>query len=557
MYVDSSTVRSKSGKTYTRHLLRESFRENGKVRHRTVANLSKCSEEEILAIKLALKHKKHLAELVAVDESLTLLQGSSIGAVAVLYAVAKELGIAKALGYTRQGKLALWQVFARIIAQGSRLSAVRLARQHAVCDLLGLDSFNEDDLYANLDWLSESQGKIEDRLFRSLYPAEGEGQKPELFLYDVTSSYLEGSCNELAAFGYNRDKKRGKRQIVVGLLCDDHGRPLSIEVFPGNTSDTKTFSSQVRKVADRFGGGDVTFVGDRGMIKGPQIEELKQEDGFHYISALTKPQIEKLLTDDIIQLGLFDETLAEVVLDSGERLILRRNPIRAAETVESRNDKLQSLRAMVAEKNLYLEEHPRAKVEVALRDLHLKATRLQISGWVRIAADGRIISLTVDANALEEASKLDGCYVLRTDIPSEQASMYTIHDRYKDLAMVEHAFRTAKTGHLEMRPIYLRKERRTRGYALVVMLAYRIVQELAARLINVDCTVEEAIHNLSSLCAVSVSINGKPMYYEIPKPTPDLKAIIDAAGVTLPTHIRYSGITVSTRVKLGRDRVKR
>ena len=233
-----------------------------------------------------------------------------------------------------------------------------------------------------------------------------------------------------------------------------------------------------------------------------------------------------------------------MVLHSGERLILCRTPIRAAETVESRDDKLQSLQAMVAEKNLYLEEHPRAKVEVALRHLHRKAARLQISGWVRFAADGHTITLTVDANALEEASKLDGCYVLRTDLPSEQASMYTIHDCYIDLAMVEHAFRTAKTGHLEMRPIYLRKERRTRGYALVVMLAYRIVQEFANRWINFDCTVEEAIHNLSTLCAVPV--NGKPMYYQIPEPTPDLKAIIDAAGVTLPTHLRYSGITVST-----------
>ena len=202
------------------------------------------------------------------------------------------MGIEGALGTSRQGKLALWQVIARVIDQGSRLSAVRLAGSQAACDVLGLESFNEDDLYANLDWLAEHQGAIEDRLFRAM--AGGCGDSPGLYLYDVTSSYLEGECNELSAFGYNRDGKKGKRQVVIGLLCDGVGRPLSIEVFAGNTQDAATLASQVRKVAERFGGGAVTFVGDRGMIKGKQVEDLA-EHGFHYITAITKPQVESLL----------------------------------------------------------------------------------------------------------------------------------------------------------------------------------------------------------------------------------------------------------------------
>ena len=202
-----------------------------------------------------------------------------------------NLGIVAALGTSQDAKQAAWQVLARVIDQGSRLSAVRLAATHAACDVLGLESFNEDDLYVNLDWLHEHQTEIEDRLFRLRHP-DG---KAKLFLYDVTSSYLEGVKNELGAFGYNRDGKRGKLQIVVGLLCDEDGWPLSIEVFPGNTTDTKTFGSQVRKAARRFGGGNVTFVGDRGMIKGPQINLLgEQEEDFHYITAITKPQIEAL-----------------------------------------------------------------------------------------------------------------------------------------------------------------------------------------------------------------------------------------------------------------------
>jgi transposase len=467
--------------------------------------------------------------------------------------VARDLGIPRALGYTRQGKLALWQVFARIIDQGSRLSAVRLARWHAACDVLGLDSFNEDDLYRNLDWLCENQEKIEDRLYRLTW-AEG---SPGLFLYDVTSSYLEGVCNELGAFGYNRDKKRGKRQIVIGLLCDHRGRPLSIEVFPGNTSDPKTFGSQVRKVAERFGGGDVTFVGDRGMIKGPQIEALKGEEGFHYISALTKPQIKKMLASGIIQMGLFDEDLAEVVADDGERFILRRNPVRAEEMAESREDKRRSLEAAIEKYNRYLEEHPGAQVEVGLRRIRSKAKTLRIDAWIRVHARGRRLVATIDTTALSEVSKLDGCYVLRTDLKPAQASKETVHARYKDLAMVEQAFRTSKTSHLEMRPLFLRNKGRTRGYALVVMLAYRIVQELAARWSSFDCTVKEAVRQLSSLCAISVSINGKPMYHQVPQPPEELRALIETAGATIPSHFRNSGVVVSTRAKLGHDRVKR
>jgi transposase len=178
--------------------------------------------------------------------------------------------------------------------QGSRLSAVRLAGQHAACAILGLAPFDEDDLYANLDWLAEKQESIGKHL-ADLQPETSK----DIFLYDVTSTYLEGAQNAFAAFGYARDRKQGKRQIVIGLLCSGEGTPLSIKVFPGNTSDVKTFSSQVRKAAVRFGAERVTFVGDRGMIKAPQIAELGAA-GFHYITAITKAQIETLLNTGVV-----------------------------------------------------------------------------------------------------------------------------------------------------------------------------------------------------------------------------------------------------------------
>lgn len=258
MYLDSSTIKQK-GKTYTRYLLRESYREGGKVRHRTIASLSRCTPNEISAIKLALRHKENLNELTSLKESISFHQGLSVGAVWVIYNLAKQLGIVDALGTGCDGRSALWQVIARVINQDSRLSAVRLAGNHAVCDVLGLKKFDEDDLYENLNWLCENQAKIEDRLYQRIHKDRG----CKLFLYDVTSSYLEGEKNESAFFGYNRDGKKGKRQIVIGLLCDEEGRGLSIEVFRGDTQDTRTLFQQVKKIAERFGGTDVTFVGDK------------------------------------------------------------------------------------------------------------------------------------------------------------------------------------------------------------------------------------------------------------------------------------------------------
>src|SRR2546426_10781686 len=357
MYIDTSHI-TRGGKTYTRHLLRESYRANGKVLHRTLANVSHCSSAEIEAIRLALRHKEDLEHLGTIQATVALKQGLSFGAVWTVYHVARRLGIEKALGTTGEGKLALWQVIARVIEQGARLSAVRLAMAHAACDVLGLGTFDEDALYENLDWLAGVQASVEDRLFAQ----RPKTQPVSLFLYDVTSSYLEGTHNELAAFGYNRDGKKGKRQIVIGLLCDEAGHPVSIEVFPGNTQDPHTFAAQLAKVTTRFGVKDITFVGDRGMIKGQQIEDLAQH-GFHYITALTKPQMEKLLRTGTFQMDLFDQELAEVLTDEGLRYVLRRNPVRAQEVRDTRHAQLATLQALVAKHKHYRAEHPRANVQ--------------------------------------------------------------------------------------------------------------------------------------------------------------------------------------------------
>lgn len=544
MHIDTSTVTVK-GKSYTRVLLRESFREDGKVKHRTIANLSHCSDEEIQAMRLALRHKADLTQLGNLESDLTVEQGPSVGAVLTLQCVAQRLGISDALGSSREGRLALWQVLARVIDQGSRLSAVRLADRHAACDVLKLDRFDEDDLYENLDWLTENQTSIEDRLFQRRNPET----KPGLFLYDVTSSYLEGTCNELAAFGYNRDGKAGKRQVVIGLLCNADGAPLSIEVFPGNTADTKTMASQIRKAADRFGGGDVTFVGDRGMIKGPQIEGLANE-GFHYITAITKPQIETLVKNEVFQLELFEERLAEITTDEGIRYVLRRNPVRAAEMAQARQDKQQTIARLLGQQNVYLAEHPRADVAVAVRKVEQRIKRLRLSEWLSASATDRTLALVQSAAALAEESKLDGCYCLKTDLNAEVASKDVVHARYKSLAQVEWAFRTCKTTHLEMRPIHVRLASRTRGHALVVMLAYRIVAELADCWQHLDLTVPEGIAELASLCAIKINVKGRPQLNRIPQPRESVRQLLDAANVQLPSAVLCRAEKVTTKRKL-------
>ncbi len=551
MHLDISTLQ-RNGRTYKRVLLRESYRQDGKVKKRTIANLSACSDEEIEAIQLALRHKHHLAEVGSAEQSLCVQQGPSVGAVWVVYQVARRLGIAGALGNSREGKLALWQVIARVIDQGSRLSAVRLAGNHAACDVLDLGPFHEEHLYANLDWLKAHQVEIENKLVHK----SSAGQATELFLYDVTSSYLEGEKNQLAAFGYNRDGKRGKRQIVIGLLCDREGTPLSIEVFKGNTQDTQTFASQVSKVAERFGGGAVTLVGDRGMIKGPQIEEIKayEDHEFHYITAITKPQIEKLLAQGDIQIGLFDQALAEVQVEDDLRYVLRRNPARAEETKRQREDKYQALRQAVDEQNRYLKAHPRATLDVARRKIERKSQQLKIDKWVVVSAQERAIALSKDNEQLQETEKLDGCYVLRTDLSPQIACKELVHGRYKDLALVEWAFRTSKTVQLEMRPIHVTLADRTRGHALVVMLAYRIIKELACCWRSIDLTVQEALQELDALCVTEVSIAGKGAYHRIPEPRERSRQLLEAAKVKLPTFLPNKGIRVATKKKLTSSR---
>ncbi len=461
MYVDTAPY-TRHGKQYKRHLLRESYRENGKVKKRTIASLCGLKEEEIEAMKLALKHKFELQSLASIKD-LEPVQGKSYGAVLLINKIAEELGISSALGEGAKGKLALWQVIGRVLFQRSRLSLIRALDIHAAEKLLSLEEVTAKKLYNNLSWIEKKQTEIEKELQKK------HKINTNLYLYDVTSSYLEGDQNALAEYGYNRDKKKGKKQIVIGLLTNSKGYPVAVRVFKGNTSDPKTVSDQIKLLQQEFKVQKLTLVGDRAMLTKGQIEDMPE--AFSYITAIGKPQIKKLINDGQLQLSLFDENLQEVETED-KRYILRRNPIRQEEIESVRNSKIEAVKSLLNTKNKYLSKHNKAKIEIALRDLNSYATKLGVNKFITFVVTNRIISHSMNQGEIDKASELDGCYCITTDITAKKIDKETIHARYKDLALVESAFRVMKQSHLEIRPVFLRREDRTKAHVFITMLAF-------------------------------------------------------------------------------------
>jgi transposase len=423
-----------------------------------------------------------------------------------------------------------------------------MANQQAICEVLGIeDETTEDSLYNNLSWLMKQQGSIEKKLFSLQHKT-----KPVIFLYDVTSSYFEGKKNEMADWGYNRDRKNGKMQVVAGLLCDEKGNPMAIRLFKGNTLDFNTVSPQIKQIARDFGCERITFVGDRGMIKSKQMEELEAVD-FFYITAITKTQIASMINNSTINMSLFDSEIKEVSHE-GIRYILKRNPVRVEELNRTRQQKKAKAEKLCKAKNIYLKEHPRAKPETAIRGINVLITKLKIDKWLHAELSnlsGRELVLVEDGAARKKEAEFDGCYVVKSNLP-EEVGKEIIHRCYKDLSLVEQGFRCLKTDFLEMRPWYVRKEGSTRGHALVVMLAYMIVKYLREAWESENIKVEEGIKSMNSLSLLEVNWNDEIKYYEVPEPNDQIKRLLDLAGVKLPDKVPYKKVNVYCRVKLVR-----
>jgi hypothetical protein len=555
MFITEVVSKGKRGKIYTSILLRESVRVGPTVKSKTLAVLTHLPAPVLAAIRQAVAQPADsLAELAAsANGALQLRQAESFGAVWTADQIARQLGLPQALGVTPAAALSYWQVLARVLRPGlSLLAMVRLARGCAAAALLGWrQPFTEDDLYANGAWLEGRHAVIE----RRLWQARPVAPQDQLFLYDVTSSYVEGDHNALADWGYNRDHKSGKKQLVVGLLTDSRGEPVSIQVYRGNTNDLKTFGDQVQKIKAELGGAGVTLVGDRGMIRTKQTT-LAQQAGFHFITALTKPQIEKLLATQVFQLEFFEEQVHEVLGPDGQRWVLRRNPVRQAELQKTRTQKQQTLAAALAQANTYLQTHARAKLDTQRRQLTARLHKLKVQDWLAVTVQQKQLVLTADPKALAAASQLDGCYVVVTDLPSAQADAQTIHDRYKDLAYVERDFRTLKTGHLEIRPWYVCTEANTQAHALTAMLALKVRRHLERAWWPLEVTVEEGLRELEQLCVLELvhPTSGQVVSRQVPQPSARQQQLLTALKLSLPSTVPAATVTVGTRKKINQAR---
>jgi len=514
-------------------LLREAFRENGKVKNRTLANLSHWPPSRIEALRRARRGDFDGAALSAPR------LGPIFGLLYGLKHIADTLGLTAALGKTALGKRGLFLVLARVAHRGSRLSAVRWAQDHAVAEVLALPGFDEDDLYHALEDLCVRQERIEAALYARYlrqHPAP-----PRMFLYDVTSSYLEGEQNELAAFGYNRDGKKGKLQIVIGLLSDGEGEPLAVRVMAGNTADSTTVVEQIKILRDQFQVQDVIFVGDRGMVKSAGQQAL-QAAHLHYITALTDPQIRRLLHQGTLQLGLFHEEVCEVEAEQ-VRYVLRKNEAEAARQRHRLQDKLAKLEAKIAARNPTVQEKPRCQPEAGKRELEAWAARHKLTGLVELQLEGRTLLLRRDRAALDKALELAGCYVVTSDVPKQELSTEEVHQGYLRLQKVERDFRALKTGLLEVRPIFLRDQKRTRGHVLCCMLALKLTREIERKLrlrfgtTDSDphaLTLPDTLAALSSLCLLHYQVDEKTTVTKLPQPTANQQQILEALGVSLP-----------------------
>src|SRR5579875_2589183 len=514
-------------------LLRESFRQNGKVKNRTLANLSHWPAARIEALRREFGQ--------AADLSLAPQLGPVFGLLFVLKRMAEGLGIAAALGHSRLAKLGLFLVLARVAHQGSRLSAVRWAEDQAVGEVLGLGKFDEDDLYAALDDLAARQERMEKALYRRYLARRG--QPPRLFLYDVTSSYLEGEKNELGEYGYNRDGKRGKLQIVIGLLADEEGEPLAVRVFEGHRSDPTTVVEQIKILQEQFGVSELVLVGDRGMVKSQGRQALSAA-GLRYITALTDPQIRRLLGQGTLQLNLFSEQVCEVEAE-GVRYILRKNESEARREQGRLEDKLAKLGAKIEARNEQVRTHPRCQPEAGQRVMAAWVERYKLTGLVEIKLEGTQLKLERREEAITRALELAGCYVVTTDVASTAMSAQQVHDSYVSLAKVERDFRTLKTGLLEVRPVWVRKESRTRGHVFCCLLALKVAREMERRLQAAMGTTEtragaltlpDALRSLTRLCLLHYHyrVDEKTTVTKLPQPDARQREILQAFGVTLP-----------------------
>jgi Transposase DDE domain len=465
-------------------LLRESYRDAGKIKKRTIANLSDWPTEIVEGLRTLLKGGK-LAP--AGQESIIARRALPHGHVAAVLGTLRNIGLDRMLGPPRNRcrDLVIAMIVARLIAPASKLATARmldpLTASSSLGEVLGLGPVDEDALYVALDWLGERQEAIEKALARK-HLHDG-----TLVLYDVSSSYLEGRCCELARRGYNRDGKKGKLQIVYGLLCAAAGCPVAIEVFEGDTGDPRTLAAQIDKVKKRFALERVALVGDRGMITQARLDAEIAPAGLDWITALRAPAIRTLVEAGALQMSLFDQRDMAAITSPdypGERLIVCRNPDLARERTRKREDLLAATEAdlaVIAAAVRRARNPLRGEAEIALK-VGAVVNRHKVAKHFELSIGEASFSFHRKTEAIAAEAALDGIYVVRTNLPRKLLDDAATVGAYKSLARVERAFRALKTVDVHLRPIFHWTTPRVRAHVLLCMLAYHVEHHMRARL---------------------------------------------------------------------------
>jgi len=460
-------------------LIREGWREGGKIRKRTIANISHWPEAQIAALRLVLKGEK----LVTPEEAFVVERSLPHGHVEAILGTIRGLGLDKFIApkRCRERDLVLAMIVERIIAPSSKLATTRLWHTSTLAEEVNVTKADENDLYTALDWLLQRQSQIENRL-AAKHLAEG-----ALVLYDVTSVHYEGHTCPLVRYGHARGGKKGCPIVVFGLLTDTEGTPVSVDVYAGNTADPTTVADQVGKLQSRFSLNRVVLVGDRGMLTEPQINTLKNHPGLGWISALRSGAIRKLVEQGSLQMSLFDkQSLAEIhsPLFPGERLVACFNPLLAEERRRKREDLLTATERdldKIVRDVARRTRKPLGKTAIAKkigRVLH----RYKMAKHFSLIIDDGFLSYERKEESISREASLDGIYIIRTSEPRERMSAEDTVRNYKNLAQVERAFRSLKGFDIMVRPIFLRKEDHVRAHIFLCMLAYYVEHRMRSLL---------------------------------------------------------------------------
>ncbi len=550
-YVDKQGRR----KDYTSAYLRRTYRDSGKVKNETVANLSALPDHVVDLIDAGLKGR----QLVSASDAVTITRSLPHGHVAAVHAMARELGLPALLGPAgRPRDLALALIISRVVAPASKLSTLTWWADTTLGADLGAADASTDDIYAAMDWLAHRQDAIEAGLAaRHLAPAANPAR---MALFDLSSSWLEGTHCPLAARGYSRDGKKGTLQIEYGLLTDPEGRPVAVRVFPGNTGDPGAFTAIADVVRKKFGLAQMVMVGDRGMITSARIQALNQrEDGtqrpdpYGWITALRAPAIKKLMADDgPLQLSLFDQQdLAEITSPDfpGERLIACRNPVLAADRARTREELLAATEKLLTPVLARVRAGKLTGAGPIGVEVGKVISKYKTSKHFEVTITDDSLAVTRKQDQIDAEAALDGFYVLRTPVPADELDAPAVVTAYKNLKYVERDFRHIKSDDLHLRPVFHRLEERVEAHVLICMLACHLTWHLRRAWAPLTFTDEDppAQDNPVAPARRSAAAQAKASGQHDPagRPYRSFRALLDHLATLTRNQVRYTGTQVT------------